>query len=43
MYFSDSFDKINNKRDLKGFWLTAEHCDPSLQKIVIVLLLKKDM
>ena len=32
MYFSDRFDKINNKRDLKGFWLTAEHCDPSPSK-----------
>ena len=29
---SYKFDKINNKRDLKGFWLTAEHCDPSPSK-----------
>tara|TARA_Y100001935_G_scaffold104498_1_gene86722 strand:+ start:1912 stop:2676 length:765 start_codon:yes stop_codon:yes gene_type:complete len=33
MYFSDSFDKINNSRDLKGFWLTAEHCDPNPSEI----------
>ena len=27
-----SNDTSNNKRDLKGFWLTAEHCDPSPSK-----------
>ena len=32
MYFSDNFDKINNNRGLKGFWLTAEQCDPSPSK-----------
>ena len=32
MYFLDSFDSINNSRGLKGFWLTAENCDPNPSK-----------
>tara|TARA_B100001996_G_scaffold115023_1_gene87033 strand:+ start:1917 stop:2681 length:765 start_codon:yes stop_codon:yes gene_type:complete len=28
MYFSDSFEKIENSRGLESYWLTADHNDP---------------